>query len=352
MTAIDTNPTPDAHGSDHDDHHDHPEHLAHHWESLEQQFEANKLGMWLFLATEFLLFGGLFVAYAVYRHKQPELFQYGSQFLDTKWGAINTVVLIASSFTMALGVWASQLGKRTLLLWMLALSFMGGLGFMSIKYVEYSHKFHDNIVWGPGLYESPKHSGHGDDHAAGGDHGDDADHGDDHGDGADHGDDDASHAGDADHDGDHSDNVPVFTLESDAPELPKTDAPEAGVIPSGGLVRAPELAPLIRNPKVGQHGHSGDDGHGKKSKPDPRKDVAGVDRPANAHIFFGIYFCMTGLHGIHVLIGMSVIAWLFFRAFRGDFGPDNFTPVDLGGLYWHVVDMIWIFLFPLLYLIH
>jgi len=74
--------------------------------------------------------------------------------------------------------------------------------------------------------------------------------------------------------------------------------------------------------------------------------------PRNVHLFFGIYFAMTGLHGLHVIVGMIVIAWLLVRSLRGDFGSRNYTAVDLGGLYWHLVDLIWIFLFPLLYLIH
>jgi cytochrome c oxidase subunit 3 len=313
MTAI------DAHG--HDDHHDHPENLAHHWENLEQQFEANKFGMWLFLATEFLLFGGLFCAYAVYRGNRPELFEWGSQFLDTKMGAVNTAILIASSLTMALAVWAAQKGLQKLLVWMLVLTFMGGVGFLVIKYFEYTAKFDKNIFMGAAYYtpspakDKDKAGAHGDEH-----------HGDEHAAGMEI----------------VADAPPVssFTLESDAADLPRTDiAPgEAG---PGGLARDPEIAPKIANPYKPHGGHHDYPDH-----------VKSEERPANAHIFFSIYYCMTGLHGIHVVIGMAVIGWLTVRAIRGDFGPENFTAVDLGGLYWHVVDMIWIFLFPLLYLIH
>ena len=91
--------------------------------------------------------------------------------------------------------------------------------------------------------------------------------------------------------------------------------------------------------------HDAGKGHGKQHLGDP-------EMPVNTHLFFAIYFCMTGLHGIHVVIGMGVIGWLIWRAQRGEFGPKYFTPVDLGGLYWHIVDLIWIFLFPLFYLIH
>lgn len=294
----------DSHAADHD--HDHPPFLAHHWENPTQQFEAGKLGMWLFLATEFLLFGGLFCAYAVYRFNHPELFEYGSQFLNRFWGATNTVVLIASSLTMALAVSAAQLGKTRALVTLLSLTFLGGAAFMCIKYVEYKHKFEHNIVWGTGLYEPSEHD-------------------------------------------------PV--IETDAAEvevivLPEIPAPE---VVDGFAIERSAVAPAAAGPAGLTPGHAGaahethGDDHADEeaghAEPDPRTDP---NRPANAHIFFGIYFCMTGLHGIHVLAGMAVIAWLIWRSAKGEFGPKYFTPVDLGGLYWHVVDLIWIFLFSTL----
>lgn len=315
MSAIDT------HAAGHDDHgHDHPDFLAHHWDTPQQQFEAGKLGMWLFLATEFLLFGGLFCAYAVWRYNHPEVFAYGSQFLDTTWGAINTVVLIVSSLTMAMAVTAAQMGKQRLLVALLALTFLGGAGFMAIKYKEYSHKFHENIVWGTGFYENP-------------------------------------------HEDEEGEVVVEETVvETAAPEAPVVEAATDGfVITKSSVPPAAEgptgLAPhalekhhldLARHHEAvaedASHPIEHAFGHGPHHSEDPT-------RPANAHVFFGIYFCMTGLHGIHVLVGMIVIAWLAWKAWRGHFSKEYFTPVDLGGLYWHVVDMIWIFLFPLLYLI-
>ena len=134
---------PDAHD------HDHPWFLGHHWESPNQQFEAGKLGMWLFLATEVLLFGGLFCGYAIWRSNHPELFQFGSKYLDTTMGAINTAVLIASSLTMAWGVTAAQQGKIVLLRIMLLLTLAGAITFLVIKYFEYSHKFNEGIY--PGM---------------------------------------------------------------------------------------------------------------------------------------------------------------------------------------------------------
>ncbi|HWB19297.1 MAG TPA: cytochrome c oxidase subunit 3, partial [Phycisphaerales bacterium] len=143
------------HGEAHDHDHAHPKHLAHHWDTPKQQFEAGKLGMWLFLATEVLLFGGLFVGYSVWRANHPELFQYGSKFLNTTLGATNTVILILSSFTMAMAVTFAQKSNRMGLIVCLSLTLMGAAGFLGIKYVEYTHKFHEGIFPGVKFYELP-----------------------------------------------------------------------------------------------------------------------------------------------------------------------------------------------------
>jgi cytochrome c oxidase subunit 3 len=322
MTAI------DSHDAGHD--HDHPPFLAHHWESPQQQFEAGKLGMWLFLATEFLLFGGLFCAYAVFRFNHPEIFAYGSKFLNTFWGATNTVVLILSSLTMAMAVTAAQQGLQRRLVTLLSFTVLGGAIFMGIKYVEYKHKFEHHIQWGTTFYVPPHH---GDGHAAG----DEGAH------------EEAGEEGDHDEaagDGEHAVADAAAAAEGDEPGLDD----EMG--DDGFLVTRSTVAPAAQGPS-GLAPRATRDGEEEQAdeaptEPDPRTDP---DRPANAHIFFGIYFLMTGLHGIHVLAGMGVITWLIVRSARGDFGPEYFTPVDLGGLYWHVVDLIWIFLFPLLYLI-
>jgi cytochrome c oxidase subunit 3 len=253
--------------------HEESPHLQHHFDTPEQQFDAGKLGIWLFLATEILLFGGLFCAYAIYRANHPEIFLYAHQFLDKVLGGTNTVILLCSSLTMAWAVRASQLGQRKLLIALLSLTLLGGLGFMSIKYVEYKAKWEHGLL--PGTHFSPHEHGE----------------------------------------------------ESTAPKAPA--APPSATIkpaasgPSGTVPRSAESEPAPS--------------HGK--------------RPSNTQIFFGIYFLMTGLHGLHVLAGMGAIAWILVRSVKGHFGPDYFTPVDFVGLYWHLVDLIWIFLFPLLYLI-
>lgn len=236
-----------AHG--HDDGHHQP-FLAHHFDTMKQQFDSGKLGIWLFLVTEVLFFSGLFCAYAVYRAHHPDVFIYAHHFLDTRLGATNTVVLIVSSLTIAWAIRCVQLGKRRAAVVLLGITLACAATFMCIKYVEYTHKIHDGLLWG------------------------------------------------------HHFNPPA----------------------------AHEVVKGVANTAAGAVEHV-------------------ITRPPNAHIFFGLYFAMTGLHGIHVLIGMGIIVWIMIRTARGDFGPDYYGPVEFTGLYWHLVDLIWIYLFPLLYLI-
>jgi cytochrome c oxidase subunit III len=251
----------------------HPPYLAHHFESMQQQNDAGKLAMWVFLATEILMFGGLFCAYAVWRANHYEAFWIGHTYLNTWWGAVNTLILIASSFTMAWGVRACQLNNQKLCVILLFLTFLGGVGFMAIKYVEYSTKFSHGM--GPGIWYNP----HLHDEAA----------------------DEAAHA---DHDSSH----------------------EAG----GGSM-------------VERKGGSGLRDHGTAHH---TAEELAIARP-----FFSIYFALTGLHGLHVLVGMALVGWAMIRAYNGAFNAEYSAPVDIVGLYWHLVDLIWIFLFPLLYLI-
>lgn len=205
-------------------------HVHHHFDTAEQQYESSKLGLWLFLVTEVLLFGGLFVAYIIFRGLYPEMFSQAHHFLDRVMGSVNTVVLICSSFTMAMAVRAVQRSDSTRASQLLLITFFCGLLFMAIKYMEYTHKFHEGLL--PGI-----------------------------------------------------------------------------------------------------HFHNAELTHPK------------------AALFFSLYFMMTGLHGIHVLVGMGLIAWMIVGCNRGRFDAQYNTPVELTGLYWHLVDLIWIYLFPLFYLI-
>jgi cytochrome c oxidase subunit 3 len=249
----------EGHGHEgHGDSHAHHPFHAHHFDTLEQQFDSGKLGTWLFLVTEVLFFSGLFVAYIVYRAIHPEIFEWGHVYLNKWLGGLNTAVLIFSSLTMAWGVRAAQKGQRNLLVAMLSITFLCAGAFLVVKYFEYTHKFHMGL-YPQGMFNPVLDEPHGDDgHGAGG----------------------------------HS----------------------AG-------------------------GH--DAAHPKMPPP-----------PPNAGVFFSIYYCMTGLHAIHIIAGMGLIAWLIVRAAKGHFGPQYYGPVDYVGLYWHLVDLIWIYLFPLLYLIH
>jgi cytochrome c oxidase subunit III len=225
--------------------------LADHFETPQQQYASGKLGMWIFLLTEILLFGVLFCAYAVYRANHPEIFVYADQFLDKNLGATNTAVLILSSLTMAWGVRCAQLGQQRGLVLCLLLTLVCACGFLSIKYVEYKAKWEDGLLW--------------------------------------------------------------------ASRYKPTE--EAAQVLERHLRTPAQAAADLAN------------------------------QPRNVGVFFSIYFLMTGLHAIHVLAGMGAIAWILSRALRGHFNSRHFGPVDFVGLYWHLVDMIWIFLFPLLYLI-
>jgi cytochrome c oxidase subunit 3 len=275
MTSPTTAPDPEAIVEVHDPH------LAHHFHDAGTQYEAGKLGMWIFLATEILLFGGLFCAYAIYRANHPEIFIYAHHFLDKKLGGINTLVLICSSLTMALAVRSAQLGRKRALVRLLAATIALGFVFLGIKGVEYEKKWKEGLL--PGRH---------------------------------------FHA-----------------------ELPASAAPAEPAMPALPPGTDTDERSAIPPAATGPEGLA-------KSAPLPAAKPGSGAPPRNVQIFFGVYFVMTGLHGLHVIAGMLVLTWMLLRARRGDFDGGYFTPVDLAGLYWHLVDLIWIYLFPLLYLIH
>lgn len=209
--------------------HHHPA-LAHHFENLGEQKEASSLGMWVFIAQEVMFFGGMFLAYTVYRNVYPAAFAEASHHLDWKLGGINTAVLILSSLTMALAVRAAALGHRKqIVLFLIATVVLGSI-FLGVKVVEYGDKFEHHLVPGPHF------------------------------------------------------------------QFPGPNA-----------------------------------------------------RPAQ--IFYSLYFAMTGLHALHMIIGIPILLVLAWMAHRGRYGPEYHTPVEMTGLYWHFVDIVWIFLFPLFYLV-
>jgi cytochrome c oxidase subunit III len=220
--------------------------LAHHFDNLEQQREAGTLGMWIFLVTEIMFFGGLFLAYTLYRASYPEAFAAASNHLDLRLGSINTVVLIFSSLTMALAVYNAQTGNRRLQIVFLALTLILGTTFLGIKAVEYHQKYVDNLIPGSVLANHP--------------------------------------------------------FNPDERVLEELNLPA----------------------NVSLH---------------------------NVEMFYWIYFAMTGLHALHMIIGAGMLCVLIYFAWKGRYTPEYHSHVELGGLYWHFVDIVWIFLFPLLYLL-
>lgn len=295
--------------------------LAHHFDSPKHQFDSGKLGIWLFLVTEVLFFGGLFCAYAIYRSLHPEIFVYAHYYLDTFWGAVNTGVLIVSSLTAAWAVRNAQLGEQKKLITNIVITIVLACCFLCVKYVEYSHKFHDNVL--PGRHFNPTHEAwelesykkaHGD-------------HGVAHG---------------------------AATSAESPPALPSTPGATATPAPALGLTQSAAPTDTASTAQPAAPGALGGGAgqaptevtSGKKAPP------GALERPRNVSVFFSIYFFMTGLHGIHVVAGIITWLWLLRRAIRGEFGPQYFGAIDYAALYWHLVDLIWIYLFPLLYLIH
>jgi cytochrome c oxidase subunit III len=360
----------EATAAHHDDHHEHPSWLAHHFDDAEQQFDSGKLGMWLFLVTEVLFFSGMFCAYALYRNRNPEVFEFCSQFLNEKLGAINTGVLLFSSLTMAWAVRASQLKQTKILIGMLGATLGCAAIFLGVKAVEYSHK------WGLGLFPGKFYRSQME-HPV------------------------------------HVDNnylynlciVPMAFLVAFAlyyvysiviaskfhmrvaGPLVVAAACFFGGVGLGNYLESGEshdehvlidhnLAGHEHEQPAGVHeDHSGHE-HATETKEvsnqpklslvsvenGPLHDVAitpaesvtpssSINQSAMAGLFFGIYYCMTGVHAVHILGGMLVISWLIVKASREEFHSKYFGPVDNVGLYWHLVDFIWIYLFPLLYLI-
>jgi cytochrome c oxidase subunit 3 len=205
--------------------------LAHQFDDAEQQREAGTLGMWAFLITEILFFGGMFMAYILYRTKYPDSFAAASAHLDWKLGGTNTAVLIISSLTMALAVYYSQKGQRRELIMFLLLTMVLGATFLGIKAYEYHQKYVDHLI--PGF-------------------------------------------------------------------------------------------------RFDWHGHG---------------------EPQHVEMFYFLYFAMTGVHALHMVVGLGIMTVITIMAWRGRFTPEYHAPVEISGLYWHFVDIVWIFLFPLLYLL-
>lgn len=404
--------TTDDHGHDHDHGHGHGHSspfIQHHYDDAQHQFDTGKLGIWFFLVQEILFFSALFVAYILYRHHHPEIFAYAHHYLDVKWGAINTAVLIVSSLSAAWAVRCAQLNQQKALIACLAITIGCAFGFLGIKYIEYSHKIHEGILFGkrfdpcvasggnhllnkanecPGVKSSvvwdaktksaskgclEGETGYDLDPVAKGIQGkcevtevkfrgqgkNRQESGrrsiamcEPHAPGAAHG---AAHKP-----------KPCWTLEVNPHVCPK--GPAAMVHYGDDYNRGAnyeievscEAAPAPQAPAdafAHEHDRPAPGAVTFKrpvvpSKHEVQEELANGPPPEHTNMFFSIYFAMTGLHGIHVLAGIFVFIWLLIRAIKGHFTPEYFGPIDYAALYWHLVDLIWIFLFPLLYLIH
>ncbi|HEY6307932.1 MAG TPA: cytochrome c oxidase subunit 3 family protein [Candidatus Angelobacter sp.] len=243
--------------------------LVHQFDDMEQQKEASTFGMWVFLLTEIMMFGGLFAAYLIYRLKYYDAFVAGSTSISVGWGFANTLVLIGSSFTMAMAVWYAQKGSRKLQMWFIIATMILGAVFLGVKAKEYYDKYDECHI--------PGHVIGNGFNAWGG----------------------------------------------------------CGVDKNGH--KKGDIAEEIKETA-------------RKNGEEIPESVA-LQTAQQTEIFFSFYFAMTGLHAFHMVVGLGLLTWLLLRASRGEFGPNYFTPVELGGLYWHFVDIVWIFLFPLLYLI-
>jgi len=301
-----------AHGPGH-----HDPHLAHHFDTPEQQFTSAKLGMWIFLGTEILMFGGLFCAYSIYRHNHPLVFKFAAEaYLSTKWGAINTVILITSSLTMAWGVRAAQLNQKKLLISCLVMTLMGAAGFLGVKTIEYSAKW-DEHVW---VGSWNKYNG--------------------------------------DNDASYATPPPAQPTTQPAIQIPvPAYSPTAIADDANTGLDVSQIKPRYaysfnQSIQLAPPKRASDAKPTDEEQRDERYRQLSASDQWRVNTFFSCYFLMTGLHGIHVIVGMGLISWILMRTLRNDFSSEYFTPVDLVGLYWHLVDLIWIFLFPLLYLIH
>lgn len=302
----------------------HPAHLQHHFVSSEQQFESAKLGMWLFLVTEILLFGGMFVAYAIYRAWYPDLFEQASTQLDTIMGALNTLVLLGSSLSVAWAIRAAQTDNRKLLVTLLWTTVALAGCFMVVKYFEYTHKFELGIY--PGQYFVLEEGTPTVAELAAGTA--------------------VLPAAVATDEGslDVVEGAPEASPTGDPTQIAPDAVPTPDAGTEEGVERSLEETEAAIAGAVGEHAdeeHHGD-GHGREGA---------IFSNPRAGIFFSIYYVMTGIHGVHVIIGMIAISILAVKASRGRYSSVYYTPVENVGLYWHVVDIIWIFLFPLMYLI-
>ncbi|MCU1308018.1 MAG: cytochrome c oxidase subunit [Acidobacteriaceae bacterium] len=298
-----THTDPELREVTHDEHAEHPRHL-HHFDTMDQQKDASGLGMWVFLIQEVMFFGGLFCAYLVYRNRFFEAFGTASATLRIDLGTINTVVLIGSSLTMALAVNAAQRGLRKRLMGFIVATMILGSIFLGVKAIEYAEKFEKREVPGQNFCFEPQGSP-----CAG-----------------------------------------VSEQKEDTLAMLKRWA-------SGGFERVPETSSEQQAAQVAEApGETNPTPEGQSADnagvtPVPQGSERQRSFPG-AEIYFSLYFAMTGMHALHMIIGMGLMIWLLYNAHKGMYSAAYYTPIENFGLYWHFVDIVWIYLFPLLYLIN
>jgi cytochrome c oxidase subunit III len=307
--------------SSHSDTHDHhAPGLQHQFEDMKQQEESVSIGMWMFLVQEIMFFGGLFTAYLIFRSRFPLAFAEGSNHLNAFWGGLNTIVLIVSSLTMALTVYYAQKGRRMMQVYMILLTMLFGTVFLGVKVIEYTDKYNSGLVpvagWNKKIPDpdetqraeqaSPKPQAH------------------------------ASFV------------LPWETRAHAAAAKegePKRPNPRGDFQWNYGATLVHEA--LAYEEKTGRQYLTESERIGYFSG----GQFDEVKFGERVRMFYFIYFVMTGLHALHMIVGLGLMIWLLWKAWLGTFSAEYFAPVEMSGLYWHFVDIVWIFLFPLLYLL-
>jgi cytochrome c oxidase subunit 3 len=272
--------------------------------------------MWMFLVQEIMFFGGLFTVYLVFRSRYPMAFAAGSNHLDVVMGATNTVVLIVSSLTMALAVHYAQLGKRNLQIVLIILTMILGATFLGVKAIEYTHKYEEGIVPVSGLNQKTEKNFKASDESTGTAKGTVGR--------LDPNESLNSGLGDKAEKGEHGEEKYV-NVKGD---FQWRDTSLVALAQKENFLTESEKIGYFANGEISQ-----------------------AKFQDKVRIFFWIYFAMTGLHALHMIIGLGVMLWLLWKAWRGAFTSEYYAPVEMAGLYWHFVDIVWIFLFPLLYLL-
>jgi cytochrome c oxidase subunit III len=280
------------------DHHYHPPGLQHQFDDMAQQQDSVTIGMWAFLVQEIMFFGGLFTVYLVFRSKYPMAFAAGSNHLNVIMGFANTLVLIVSSLTVALTVYYAQKGNRNMQVILIVLTMAFGATFLGVKYFEYADKYHHGLVPVNGLNEKIRES---------------------------------------------------EKKESETESKTEAKTEEHHANPRGDFQWRDEDKHGIKIVLEAQKEH-----HLTKFEELAYFTNGEYDNAKftdKVRIFFWIYFVMTGLHALHMIVGLGLMTWLLIMAWRGTYSAEYYAPVEISGLYWHFVDIVWIFLFPLLYLL-